>query len=446
MVLAHPPHPPHPHELAEPVIAMPHWPGDLDEWRRHRAHVGHPLRLRVPTGRADAGEVSVLVTVGDNPPAPIDACVILELTFGWGATSDSGVTTSADAGAGTLRLVDPLRLYDPTNAESTFAGVGTTIRVTLNGLPAFRGRVDDVQHDLEIATIALTDSVASLAAVQFVETSVPAETASARITRILDLASWPADRRDIGGGGVALQAGTVAADAWSELLDVTRNELGALWLTGEGRVAWRNRATAWAGGAPLLTFGCPPSDAFIGELTTRADQSNLVNVLSAARATGTQATVSDDDSVLLYGRKSHVQNDLQVATDGERDLWASFYLTRQANPAVGVAGFTTRPDAPTLSKILALTPGQLVRVFDEHHGPVIDRLARWLGARYAITPGYIEVSAVTGEDASIRQVARHRRIDTGVEWAALPTQGTALNLTAREPGLQLTTIPKRPTV
>ena len=388
---------------------------------------GLRLRLRVPSQRGgDPGTVTIEVQLGE-PPQPINGCQIIELVFGTGSSSDSGVVTSADAGSATLRLVDPLRLFDPANASSTFTGIGTTVRILLNGTTAFRGRVDDVQHDLDVATLQLVDGIALLAGIQFVETSVPAEAASARITRILDLAGWPADRRDIGAGGRSLQAGTVSSDAWSELLEVTRNELGALWLTADGRVAWRNRTAAWTGGAPVMTFGCAPSDSFIGSLTTRADQSDLVNVIAAARRGGTQAIRQDTTSLAQYGRHSHVQNDLELATDDERDLWADFYIIRQANPATGVAGFDMRPDAAAIAKLLALQLGAIVRVYDEHHGPVIDAQLRWLGSKWRVTSSYVEVAAVVGEDASIRQVTRHAVIDTPTQWqtagAAVPNTG-----------------------
>lgn len=384
------------------------------------------LRLRVPAPYGDApGVVTVEVQLGE-PPMPLDGCQILELVFSWGASADNGVVTVADAGGATLRLVDPNRLFDPLNTASSFAGIGTTVRILLNGITAFRGRVDDVQHDLTVATLALVDGVAALAGIQFVETSVPAESTAARISRILDLAAWPADRRDIGTGGRSLQAGTVSADAWSELLKVTRNELGALWLTPAGSVAWRNRTTAWLGGAPVMTFGCMPADAYIGTLTTRGDQSDLVNVLSAARRGGTQATRTDTTSLAIYGRHSHVQNDLELATDDERDLWSDFYIIRQANPALGVAGFDTRPASAALSKLLALPLGAIVRVYDEHHGPVIDRRARYVGAKWKVAPSYVEVDAVVGEDASIRQVARQVVIDTPAQWQAAAVSSTPI--------------------
>lgn len=436
---AAPPHPPHPGDPVEPLTPAPA-PTEAEQWARHLRLPGLRLRLRVPSLRGDPGAISVAVTIGDPVQVPVDACQILELTFALGAGADAGVVTSADAGTGTLRLVDPERLYDPTVVEGV--RIGSVIRVSLGGVPAFRGRIDDISHDLEIATLSLTDGVAELAAVAFVETNVAAESSSARITRILNLAGWPTDRRDIGAGGVSLQAGTVAADAWSELLEVTRNELGALWLTADGKVAWRARAAAWAGGAPVLVFGCPPSDAYLGSLEMRADQSNLVNVLAAARRGGTQAVVTDSASLTKYGRHSHVQNDLELVNDGDRDLWSAFYLTRQSYPALGVAGLSTRPDAPTVAKLLALPLGAIVSVYDEHHGPVISRRARWLGARWTVAPAYVEVNGITGEDASIREVDRSLVLDTGPEFAAYQT-GVPVNVTAREPGLQHTFIPKR---
>jgi len=177
-------------------------------------------------------------------------------------------------------------------------------------------------------------------------------------------------------------------------------------------------------------------------MTTRADQANLVNVLSAARRTGTQATISNADSLTRYGRHSHVQNDLELATDGDRDLWMSFYLTRQAAPALGIAGFSSRPDALALVELLGLPLGAIVAVYDEHHGPIIDRRARYIGARWVVAPAYVEVGAVTGEDASIREVERELILDLGSEFA--PYQTATSNVTAREPGLQITYAPRMP--
>ena len=189
---------------------------------------------------------------------------------------------------------------------------------------------------------------------------------------------------------------------------------------------------------PAMTFGCLPSDAYIGSMATRGDQSDLVNVLAAARRGGTQAVSTDTSSLALYGRHSHVQNDLELATDDERDLWASFYLIRQANPAQGVAGFSTRPDSSALSKLLGLPLGAIVRVYDEHHGPVIDKRVRWLGAKWKVAPAYVEVDVVTGEDASIRQVGRSTLIETPAQWLAAavgPWKGDLLAYGSFEAGL-----------
>jgi len=396
------------------------------------------LRSRAPYDSGDP--ITVLVTIG-TPPVPVEACQIMSLQVSFGAATDAGVLTVGEAGQGTLRLYDPLRIFDP--AGPTIR-IGTAVAVVMAGVPAFRGTIEHIDHDLTIATLTLVDRIASLAGVQFSETSVPAEAASARVTRILDLAGWPAGDRDISSGGVLLQAGTVAADAWSELVTVTRNELGAVYMRPDGKLAWRTRALAWQGGAPAATYGCPPSAAYISAMSTRADQSTLVNVLAAARRTGTQATVTDTESLALYGRHSHVQNDLELASDGDRDLWQSFYLTRQAAPVRGVGGFTMRPDAAALAQMLGYPMGIIVRVFDEHHGETIDRVARWVGARYTADATGIQVDAITGEDASIRAVTRSRIIDTGAEWLAIQVTPAPVNVTAREPGLQLTNVPRRP--
>ena len=190
---------------------------------------------------------------------------------------------------------------------------------------------------------------------------------------------------------------------------------------------------------PAATYGCTPSDAYIAAMSMRADAGVMVNVLAAARRGGTQATVTDADSLALYGRHSHVQNDLELATDGDRDLWQSFYLTRQAKPARGVGGITMRPDAAALAQMLGFGMGTIVRIFDEHHGADIDRPARWIGARYSADATGVQVDAITGEDASIRAVDRRRFIDTPGEWASIWRTGINDNLS--EPGIRVLHLP-----
>jgi len=379
--------------------------------------------------------VTVALYLGE-PPVLVDGCVVEEITWGWAASNDSGVLTVADAGGGSIRLYDPGRLFDPTNEEGlASAQIGSRVQLVVAGVPAFTGRVDDLAHDLTVATLSVVDDVSALASIAFVETPVPAEAASARVGRILDLAAWPPPRRDVAAGGVLLQAGTVASDAWSELVEVTRNELGALWLRPDGVLAWRPRAAAWAGGAPAMVFGCPPSDAYLIELETRGDQSNLVNILTASRRGGTARTVTDSTSLASFGRHTHVQNDLELADDATRDLWQDFYLRRQATPVRGVGGFVSRPGSAAIAEALALPFGSIVQVVDSGHGPDLDRPARWIGSRWSLRPSVVELVAVVGEDASIREVDRTLVIDTAAEWAAVPTFGTIINTAAREPGL-----------
>jgi hypothetical protein len=176
-------------------------------------------------------------------------------------------------------------------------------------------------------------------------------------------------------------------------------------------------------------------------LATRGDQADLVNVLAAARRGGTQTVVQDQTSLAAFGRHSHVQNDLELAADGDRDLWSAFYLTRQAYPVHGIAGFSARPGSAAIAKALGLPFGALVEVIDSGHGPDIDLVARWIGARWTLRPGVIELTSTTAENQAIAPVARATTIDLPSEWAATAPWGLQANLSYREPGLALTNIP-----
>jgi hypothetical protein len=72
------------------------------------------------------------------------------------------------------------------------------------------------------------------------------ETAAARVSRIAAAALW-AGGYDVTAGGTALQATTLAASAWPELLEVADTDLGLLWINRAGVLAYRPRGRVGQG-------------------------------------------------------------------------------------------------------------------------------------------------------------------------------------------------------
>ena len=382
------------------------------------------------------------------------ACDATSASWSWGTSEDAGVVTLPNAGSAQLRLNDPDRRMDPDNTGSDLYGlldVRTPARITLDGWVAYTGYVDTISHDLAVADVALTDPVAALAAVKFVETSRPAETTSARVSAILKLAKWPTTLTDVEGGGVPLQAGTIATDAWSDMADVTRQELGLVWVDREAVVHWRKRATAWADTPPVLTIGCEPSDAIASALELGLDPDTLRNYLSLARRGGTARIYQSTDSQAKYGPYTYVQHDLEHASDGDRDLWGIFYLDRQANPARGPRKVQVHNPSPEfVAKAMEAGFGAVVRYQDDgHYGDPFVYFGRLVGWQWQVSAtdqgNDVTVTIGLGRVAAIGPKVRTVRADTAQDFDDMFTYGTACtNVQTDEPGLRLSVIAKRP--
>lgn len=381
------------------------------------------------------------------------ACEATSASWSWGTSDDAGVVTLPNAGSAQLRLNDPERTLDPDNIDSPLYGLvdlRNPARIVLGGWVAYTGYVDSVTHDLAVADVSLTDPVAALAAVKFPETARPAETTSARVAAILALARWPSAMQDVEGGGVPLQAGTVATDAWSDLADVTRQELGLVWVDREGVLHWRKRATAWADSPPALVIGCAPSDAVGSAVELGMDPDTLRNYLSLARRTGTARLFQSTPSLDAYGPYTYVQHDLEHATDGDRDLWGQFYLDRQANPARGIRKVqVVNPDDLFMAKAMEAGFGAVVRYQDEgHYGPPFTYYGRLVGWQWQVSAtdmgNDVTVTVGLGRVAAIGPRSRVVRADTADDFDAMFTWPTACtNLQTDAPGLRISVVPKR---
>jgi hypothetical protein len=200
-----------------------------------------------------------------------------------------------------------LRLYNGSTAaadlvwwDALAVQAGTTDGVWPTGWePLFTGSVADGgwQWDPRTATaaVACTDPTAELAGYQ----SEPGpyvgagDTASARVTRILDAASWPANLRQIVAGGVRLVVTDLGGTALEQLQAVADTDLGLLWVRRDGRVAYRPQGRANPGPTVGRLVVCPDQ---LGDLQvvdlSGANFAPLAN--SAAVRGGTVPAPTDD--------------------------------------------------------------------------------------------------------------------------------------------------------
>jgi hypothetical protein len=199
--------------------------------------------------------------------------VLAPLTLGAGSSPD-GVVTRWEAATCAFTLAGSD--WDPRSGPYTgLLGPALPVRVRWRPTGAddtawattFQGQTSDdgFTYDPKTARAALsaTDGTAILAAFNGPEQSPQGagETAAQRVARIADEAGWPADRRDITPGGVAVQATTLADAAWTMLLAVADTDLALLWINRAGELAYRPEGKVTPSHTPVAVIGCgvPPA-------------------------------------------------------------------------------------------------------------------------------------------------------------------------------------------
>jgi hypothetical protein len=143
------------------------------------------------------------------------------------------------AGASQVGAMVPLRV------RATFAGTG--YQVFYGFADAWQDAGTDYDEGYSEVTVTGTDGFKVLAGVTLADTSATSgpvgagETSGARVTRILDAASWFTDHRQIATGDSAMQGTTFGTDALSLLQLTADSETGELYIDGAGNVVFRNR-------------------------------------------------------------------------------------------------------------------------------------------------------------------------------------------------------------
>lgn len=146
--------------------------------------------------------------------------------------------------------------------------------------------------------------------------------AGARVSRVLDLVGWPAADRavDVGQSVMAqLDPNTLGSSALSYLQSVELSELGALFISPDGKVAFhqRDKVLKPPYNTSQITLG-PSSEPYELDGTQPVgDDTQIYNEVIAQRSGGNKYTVIDAASVASFGRRPLSETSLLNTSDLE---------------------------------------------------------------------------------------------------------------------------------
>lgn len=217
-----------------------------------------------------------------------------------------------DSGTGTNRYY----LFSGyiTSYDNSFKlGLDEVSSVTLQCVDAFR-----LFQNVNITTVAGTSA---------------GQTTGARITNLLDLASYPPSQQSIDTGSSTVQAdpGT-ARTLLAALQTIEQTELGGFFVDPEGSAVFLSRETVSlkADQTPLL-FNDNGSDITYQSIDFAYDDTQIYNDITVTRLGGTAQEVQSTSSIETYFIHSGARSDLLMQTDSEALNQANMLLHAREN-------------------------------------------------------------------------------------------------------------------
>lgn len=232
-------------------------------------------------------------------------------------------------GTGSLTVDNRDGRFNPENTSGAYSPnvkLGTPIRVTESNAvePIFYGSARGwppayPKGGDSYATVPLVDGFYNLNLEDLHGNSYIAQSTDARIGDVLDDISWPAALRDLDSGVATVQATEFAQPedggehpALAHLLDVAESEVGVLFMSKDGKVAFKNRV-AQSGATASVTL----DDDNIQALALAYDDDHFFNDVRIAREDGAQITVVNSTSVSTHGRRVLTRDVMPMGNDGE---------------------------------------------------------------------------------------------------------------------------------
>lgn len=220
----------------------------------------------------------------------------------------------------------------------------------------FRGFVDnwgvrwEPRQDFAEVTVQSTDATKLLANFDTEYQGLDGDTAWERVRDMLLDKSWPTDFTDVQETDYFAFLVQDTADRrplLPNLQEYEFTEQGALFISKEGRVTWKNIATAnpYYYDSPEFVF----SDAStVGKVPTTeilysVSDEQVYNFVSITPTLGTEQTYSSNDSIDIYRERSLIKTDVPLNSDSSASYLATLLISKQALPESRITGVSTDP-------------------------------------------------------------------------------------------------------
>ena len=155
------------------------------------------------------------------------------------------------------------------------------------------------------------------------------ELTSERVTRILDMAEWPDDYRDLQTGVNTMQSSVLAQSRLEEMATAADAEGGALFIGPDGHVVFKKKDWLFndpRSVTPQLFAGAPGDNVQVTAAATDWSTARVRNDVQMARKGGTAQRVVDGQSQSLYGQRSYRRFDFENDNDAAVAEIAQSYL------------------------------------------------------------------------------------------------------------------------
>lgn len=228
------------------------------------------------------------------------------------------------------------------------------------------------------------------------------ETASERIERILNHADWPANLRDVRPGGKRMRSTDHAQPAWTELLLTADSDLGAVWISPDGALSYRDGAYILEryNDPPVMVLGCDGLDIILTAQPT-FDLEGLRNIITASNGTHT-ITRADEASYTRYRPSTYKRTDLMLRDSDDLSAWVDEILLFGSQPRRHIGDMELRPTLAPESFRWVLIPDPL-DIWEVHWTPPGDGTSHTVTERvtagawvHTVTPDAWQTTVRTG--------------------------------------------------